>query len=271
MQHSHRPRGLLVLGLAAAAALIAGPAAAGPATDTQGPSIFQVFRQQFGPTGEETGKPPPRVRQQTASERPGAVLRPPAPVGNGRWVRGTPERERPAPRHAAPEFGRPGFSLANIFAATTAPNGFDPKYLPTVVAYNGREKPGTIIVDTPNRFLYLIEPGGKARRYGIGVGRPGFSWAGRHRVTRKEEWPDWTPPPQMRRRQPGLPAHMKGGPGNPLGARALYLGSTLYRIHGTSEPWTIGHAVSSGCIRLRNQDVVDLYNRVPVGAMVIVR
>ncbi|WP_067341153.1 L,D-transpeptidase [Stappia indica] len=144
----------------------------------------------------------------------------------------------------------------------------DPRFLPTTVAYDGKHKPGDIVIDTEARYLYLIEKGGFARRYGVGVGRPGFEWAGTHKVTRKAEWPDWRPPAEMRKRQPGLPVHMAGGPKNPLGARALYLGSTLYRIHGSNEPWTIGRAVSSGCIRMRNEDVIDLYNRVPVGAKV---
>ena len=138
------------------------------------------------------------------------------------------------------------------------------------VDYTGREAPGTIVVDTPDRFLFLIEPGGRALRYGIGVGRPGFEWSGVKRISRKSEWPDWTPPPQMLLRRPDLPRHMAGGPDNPLGARALYLGSSLYRIHGTNEPSTIGHNVSSGCIRMMNEDVIDLYNRVPVGAKVII-
>jgi len=146
----------------------------------------------------------------------------------------------------------------------------DPKYLPQTVAYAGPEKPGTIIIDTPNRFLYLVEPGGVARRYGIGVGRPGFTWAGVREITAKREWPDWRPPPEMIARQPYLPTFMAGGPENPLGARAMYLGSTLYRIHGSNEPWTIGTAVSSGCIRMRNEDVIDLYGRVKVGTRVIV-
>lgn len=144
----------------------------------------------------------------------------------------------------------------------------DPRFLPTTVAWNGSEKPGTIVIDTNARYLYLVEKNGFARRYGVGVGRPGFEWAGTHKVTRKAEWPDWRPPAEMRRRQPDLPAFMPGGPKNPLGARALYLGSTLYRIHGSNEPWTIGQAVSSGCIRMRNEDVIDLYDRVPVGASV---
>jgi len=145
-----------------------------------------------------------------------------------------------------------------------------PEFLPQEVAYDGREAPGTILIDTNNRFLYLVEKNGVARRYGVGVGRPGFTWAGAHQITRKAEWPDWYPPSEMRQRQPGLPQMMPGGPRNPLGARAMYLGSTLYRIHGTAEPWTIGHAVSSGCIRMRNEDVSDLYSRVKVGTRVIV-
>ncbi len=148
--------------------------------------------------------------------------------------------------------------------------GIAPQYLPTVVAYHGTHEPGTIVIDTSNRYLYLVQDDGTARRYGVGVGRPGFSWAGEHHITRKAEWPTWTPPEEMRRRQPGLPTQMAGGPNNPLGARALYLGSTLYRIHGSNQPWTIGHAVSSGCIRMRNQDVIDLYNRVSVGTEVFV-
>ena len=150
----------------------------------------------------------------------------------------------------------------------------DPKYLPQVVDYQTEYKPGTIVIDTNNRFLYLVMDGGKARRYGVGVGKPGFEWAGEHKVTRKAEWPDWHPPKEMIAREAAkghyLPAHMAGGEANPLGARAMYLGSTLYRIHGTNAPWTIGFGVSSGCIRMRNQDVVDLYERVKVGTRVIV-
>jgi lipoprotein-anchoring transpeptidase ErfK/SrfK len=146
----------------------------------------------------------------------------------------------------------------------------DPRYLPREVAYDGKEAPGTIVVDTPNHFLYLVEEGGRAKRYGIGVGRPGFTWSGTYDVSAKKEWPDWVPPKEMLERQPYLPHFMAGGPHNPLGARALYLGSTLYRIHGSNEPWTIGHNVSSGCIRMRNADVIDLYERVKVGAKVVV-
>ncbi len=146
----------------------------------------------------------------------------------------------------------------------------DPRFMKQVVPYSGKEAPGTIVVDTPSRFLYLVQEDGKALRYGIGVGRPGFTWAGVKSVTRKAEWPDWVPPKEMLARQPHLPRHMAGGPDNPLGARALYLGSSLYRIHGSNEPWTIGTAVSSGCIRMRNDDVIDLYGRVKVGTRVVV-
>jgi lipoprotein-anchoring transpeptidase ErfK/SrfK len=136
------------------------------------------------------------------------------------------------------------------------------------VEYNGSEAAGTVVIDTRTRFLYLVQGDGTAIRYGVGVGRDGFQWTGTHRVSEKKEWPDWRPPAEMRERRPDLPEHMPGGPDNPLGARALYLGSTLYRIHGSNEPWTIGQAVSSGCFRMTNGDVEDLYARVPVGATV---
>ncbi len=147
-----------------------------------------------------------------------------------------------------------------------------PELLPTVINYHGKESPGTVIINTPERRLYLVLPNGKARRYAVGVGKPGFEWSGTRKVTRKAEWPSWTPPKEMiaRERKKGriLPSFMAGGPKNPMGARALYLGSTLYRIHGTNQAWSIGQAVSSGCIRMRNEDVMDLYDRVPVGARV---
>ena len=151
---------------------------------------------------------------------------------------------------------------------------FDPQLLPQMVSYETSERPGTVVIDTNNRFLYLVTGDGQARRYGVGVGKPGFEWAGEHSITRKAEWPSWTPPEEMIEREAAkghhLPARMDGGPQNPLGARAMYLGSTLYRIHGTNAPWTIGYGVSSGCIRMRNEDVVDLYERVKVGTKVIV-
>jgi lipoprotein-anchoring transpeptidase ErfK/SrfK len=144
------------------------------------------------------------------------------------------------------------------------------KFKRQVVAYNGGEAPGTIIIDTGSTFLYLVQPGGRAIRYGIGVGRDGFRWQGVQHITKKAEWPDWTPPAEMIARQPYLPRFMAGGATNPLGARAMYLGSTIYRIHGTNAPSTIGQRVSSGCIRLTNDDVVDLASRVRVGTKVIV-
>ena len=139
-----------------------------------------------------------------------------------------------------------------------------------VVSYATREAPGTIVVDTANTYLYLVMGGGQAMRYGIGVGRDGFTWGGVQTITRKAEWPAWTPPAEMIARQPYLPRHMAGGPGNPLGARAMYLGGTVYRIHGTNDPSTIGQNVSSGCIRLTNSDVIDLFSRVNVGTKVVV-
>ncbi|PWB94589.1 L,D-transpeptidase [Methylosinus sporium] len=147
----------------------------------------------------------------------------------------------------------------------------DPVFLRAEVDYAGAERAGTIVIDSSNKFLYLVQGGGRALRYGIGVGRPGFTWAGVKTISRKAEWPDWTPPGEMLARRPDLPRHMVGGPANPLGARAMYLGSSLYRIHGTNEPYTIGQNVSSGCIRMMNDDVVDLYDRVHVGTKVVVR
>jgi lipoprotein-anchoring transpeptidase ErfK/SrfK len=147
----------------------------------------------------------------------------------------------------------------------------DPQFRKTAVLYRTTEAPGTIIVVTAERHLYLVQGNGRALRYGIGVGREGFTWQGLVNITQKKEWPDWTPPPEMIQRQPYLPRFMAGGPGNPLGARAMYLGTTVYRIHGTNRPDTIGTAVSSGCFRLVNADVADLYERVPVGTKVIIR
>jgi lipoprotein-anchoring transpeptidase ErfK/SrfK len=144
-------------------------------------------------------------------------------------------------------------------------------YQRQLVFFRTIEPPGTIVVTTSQRFLYVVQGNNRALRYGIGVGREGFQWAGQQRISRKAEWPDWTPPPEMIARQPYLPRFMAGGPGNPMGARALYLGGTVYRIHGTNQPQTIGHAVSSGCFRLVNKDVINLYERVPVGTRVVVR
>ena len=159
----------------------------------------------------------------------------------------------------------PGIDHGN--SGDDLPEGFQRQ----AVFYRSQQPVGTIIIETAERHLYLIESETRALRYGIGVGRDGFTWAGLLRIVRKAEWPDWVPPPEMIERQPYLPRFMAGGPGNPLGARAMYLGNTVYRIHGTNAPETIGHAVSSGCFRLVNDDVIDLYDRVPIGTRVIVR
>jgi lipoprotein-anchoring transpeptidase ErfK/SrfK len=185
----------------------------------------------------------PAYQQQPSYQSGGPLLPPMAPQQMMREQEETSERGRPA---------------------------FDPKYEKQLVEYHGKERPGTIVIDTPNKFLFLVQGDGTALRYGIGVGRPGFTWSGVKQISAKKEWPAWTPPPEMLVRRPDLPRHMEGGPQNPLGARAMYLGSSLYRIHGSNEPWTIGTNVSSGCIRMRNEDVIDLYGRVNVGAKVIV-
>ena len=172
----------------------------------------------------------------------------------------------PAPRPAAAIAVPIPAPQLDLPKTTVAPGRFGRQ----VVAYVSREAPGTVVVDTENTFLYLVLNGGEAIRYGIGVGREGFTWSGEQSVTRKTEWPDWRPPSEMLSRQPYLPRFMAGGPGNPLGARAMYLGETEYRIHGTNNPHTIGQRVSSGCIRLTNEDIADLYARVKIGAKVIV-
>jgi lipoprotein-anchoring transpeptidase ErfK/SrfK len=178
---------------------------------------------------------------------------------------------------AAPQAGAPQGGAATVASLPPEdqPETGTPQELPAnlkkqLVDYHTREPAGTIVIDTPNTYLYLVLGGGKALRYGIGVGREGFTWAGTERISRMKEWPDWFPPAEMIERQPYLPRMMAGGPGNPLGARALYLGNTLYRIHGTNQPSTIGQTVSSGCIRLLNEDIEDLFSRVQVGTRVVV-
>jgi lipoprotein-anchoring transpeptidase ErfK/SrfK len=192
---------------------------------------------------------------------------------------GTQPAAAPATQATSGYLGRDpsyGYSTPNTIApaeaspAETAQAEIDPRYLKQRVTYGGPERPGTIVIDTHGRYLYLVEDGGRALRYGVGVGRPGFAWAGIKEVSMKRAWPDWRPPDEMLKRRPDLPSFMAGGPENPLGARALYLGSSLYRIHGSNEPWTIGTEVSSGCIRMRNEDVIDLYERVKVGTKVVV-
>jgi len=206
---------------------------------------------------------PPYSGQPIDQREQEAVARPPASVG--------------AAPAAAP--GQPAQSGNAASVMTLPPEDQpevgQPKALPEnlkkqLVDYQTKEPAGTLIVDTPNTYLYLVLGNGKALRYGIGVGREGFTWAGTERISRMREWPDWFPPSEMIERQPYLPRMMAGGPGNPLGARALYLGNTLYRIHGTNQPSTIGQTVSSGCIRLLNEDIEDLYSRVQTGTRVVV-
>ena len=221
--------------------------------------------------------PPPVARQQAAPgqrAQPSRQARPAAPQAQPQAPR---QAARTAPGYRAHQDIVPARVIpaqpASRQAALQSPRQSAPgsnAFRRQVVSYSGPYSPGTIVVDTERRFLYLIEPNGKAIRYGVGVGRDGFAWRGTERVTRKAKWPDWRPPESMRRRQPELPRFMAGGPDNPLGARALYLGNTLYRIHGTNEPHTIGQAMSSGCIRMMNEDVKHLYERVRIGARVVV-
>jgi len=187
-----------------------------------------------------------------------------------------------AAQNAFPFFFAPLFQQiqpAQPVVAAYQPESRQPSYQPqetvrhttrAIVAYGGHHAPGTVVINTSERRLYLVMAGGRAMRYAVGVGREGFQWAGTQTISNKQEWPDWRPPEEMIRRRPDLPRYMAGGPSNPLGARAMYLGGSLYRIHGSNEPETIGHAVSSGCIRMLNEDVVDLYNRVKVGTQVVV-
>jgi len=181
--------------------------------------------------------------------------------------------ERPRASRRTPLFASATVAPAAV-RATAPRHALDPRFLPQRVTYESRYAPGTIVIDTRQKFLYRVEGDGRAMRYGVGVGKEGFGWTGSHAISRKAEWPGWTPPAEMRQRERAkgrvLPAHMPGGVENPLGARALYLGSTLYRIHGTNAPWTIGQAVSSGCIRMRNEDVIDLYEHTDVGTRVVV-
>ena len=207
----------------------------------------------------------PGIPSAAAPADPNAI-RPPAPIGTGPSV---------APQPIPPSAGSAPPSAVSILPPEDQPEVGQPKELPAnlkkqLVDFPSKEPAGTIVVDTPNTYLYLVLGGGKAVRYGIGVGREGFTWAGTERVSKMSEWPDWHPPAEMIERQPYLPRFMAGGPGNPLGARALYLGKTLYRIHGTNQPSTIGTTVSSGCIRLINEDIEDLFSRVQVGSRVVV-
>ena len=209
-----------------------------------------------------TGRDPtPRPwLEQQGQDRP-AAPRAQAPIRHVSAPAVAPPTLKPAPASRSAAITAPSLASSSGPAAPFARQE---------VAYEGPHEAGVVVVDTPNRFLFLVLGNGRALRYGVGVGRPGFEWAGVKSVTRKAEWPDWTPPPEMLKRRPELPHHMAGGEDNPLGARALYLGSSLYRIHGTNEPDTIGHDVSSGCIRMMNEDVIDLYERVKLGTKVVV-
>lgn len=257
------------------------------------------FGSLFGDEGRPRAEPSANSPAAAASQR----VRPPAPQSRvqyqyyvpaqpaqqiGAYQRSEPQGYQAAPQYNPPQYTAPQYNpprglFEQLFArhdpapayaparlVDPAHPAIDPQYERQVVDYDGKEKPGTIIIDTPHFFLYLVMADGKALRYGIGVGRPGFTWSGVKQISAMREWPDWIPPAEMLERRPDLPRFMPGGPDNPLGARAMYLGSTLYRIHGSNEPWTIGQQVSSGCIRLRNEDVVDLYGRVKVGTKVIV-
>ncbi|MEL6751267.1 MAG: L,D-transpeptidase [Pseudomonadota bacterium] len=220
--------------------------------------------------GQRYAAPPPVVLSPDLTSTWTLQLQPPSTrtprVSRSQQALLRPSRKTRKVRRAA--FSQPKTALRRTIEAP-----IDTALLPTTVAWNGNDRPGTLIVDTPQRRLFLVLPNGQARRYAIGVGKPGFEWAGTHKVTRKKEWPSWTPPKEMiarvkREQGRDLPTFMEGGPNNPMGARALYLGSTIYRIHGTNQAWSIGKAVSSGCIRMKNEDVMDLYERVPVGATV---
>lgn len=239
------------------AAALAGLACAGGAEAASSlvvPGIYPREAQDGGRIGYRAPAPPPEE----------------SALGGGfieMLVTGVSGGGAPAPRPAPSE--RRYAALAEPAEAQPR-REVDPTYLRREVDYSGAA-PGTVVIDTANKFLYYVKSGGRAIRYGVGVGRPGFEWSGVKTITRKAEWPDWTPPAEMLARRPDLPRFMPGGIDNPLGARALYLGSSLYRIHGTNEPYTIGQNVSSGCIRMMNEDVTDLYDRVGVGTRVIVR
>ncbi len=218
--------------------------------------------------------PPPAAMPPSAppgAAEPQEAMRPPLPIGPGQIVPGQAVPNQEVTGTVKPDPGAMISALPPDYRPETGPaKQLPPQFRRTVVDYRTKEPVGTIIIDTPSTYLYLVMPGGKAMRYGVGVGREGFTWNGAEKVSKMAEWPDWHPPEEMIERQPYLPRFMAGGEGNPLGARALYLGKTLYRIHGTNQPSTIGTFVSSGCIRLTNEDVTDLYSRVKVGTRVVV-
>ena len=264
------------------------PPGVGEPYGTRGPTVIYGDRAPPGPYGNPPppyGPPPPAYSDRAPPPGPYGAAPPPPPYGpydappRGAYE-APPTQLGPGPDpsyNARPPREVTGTVPPNT-VATLPPedqpeNGkaeLPPQLRRQMVSYQTNEPPGTIIIDTSNTFLYLVTGNGQAMRYGIGVGREGFTWAGAERVSKMSEWPDWHPPAEMIERQPYLPRFMAGGEGNPLGARALYLGKTLYRIHGTNQPSTIGKYVSSGCIRLTNDDIQDLYSRVQVGTRVVV-
>jgi lipoprotein-anchoring transpeptidase ErfK/SrfK len=254
--------------------LLCVPAAADPLDTSRSAQLVRVPRYVAPPSVDERAQP--RERSDFADNRPGAAR--PGSMGGG-FIEFlfTGRSELPRSQYQRPwedMAGRQDGRILNVRrddpATAGQPRAVDPRFQKQIVEYPTKEQPGTLVIDTNNRFLYYVQGAGKAIRYGVGVGRPGFEWAGVKSVSEKKEWPDWRPPSEMLARRPELPTFMAGGPENPLGARAIYLGSSLYRIHGSNEPQTIGTAVSSGCIRMRNEDVIDLYERVKVGTKVIV-
>ncbi|WP_442358310.1 L,D-transpeptidase [Labrys wisconsinensis] len=228
----------------------AGQPAARPRSGLGGGFIEFLFN---GGAMDEPARPLPRSRR-----APAYAVQPPDPYAAPRPARRRPAEARIA--YAAPPANDVRPARGEVAA----------QFRKQTVPYDGPQAPGTIVIDTAQRYLFLVQEGGTALRYGVGVGRAGFEWNGTSAISRKAEWPDWRPPAEMRKRRPDLPAFMAGGPRNPLGARAMYLGDTLYRIHGSNEPQSIGQAVSSGCIRMRNEDVIDLYERVGIGTTVVV-
>ena len=220
---------------------------------------------QYIPQPQPPGYPPPTLYPYPASPQSYGY----PPPASYPYPGGPPRYPGAYPSSAPPSRDR-GPTVAPEYQPDQKPSELSPRFYRTVVDYPTIEPPGTIIIDTPNTYLYLTIGHGKAIRYGIGVGRDGFTWSGTEHISRMKEWPDWLPPKEMINRQPYLPRFMAGGETNPLGARAMYLGNTVYRIHGTNAPETIGSYVSSGCIRLTNEDVKDLYSRVTVGTTVVV-
>lgn len=283
ISHSIRGVSCAVFVVAGIAGATSG-AYAEPAPGNMGGGFIEMLMTGQTPTARRQGAP-----QYQTPAQPGYFARSSAPVAYpqpGVRPRGTRAMYQAPPEPEMPRAQRTAHtSLSDPYAQgvivpgrgpqqerTAAPmqSSFDPRFEKQEVPYAGPQAAGTLVIDTPNRYLYLVQGNGRALRYGIGVGRPGFEWAGAKTISMKREWPDWRPPAEMLKRRPDLPTYMAGGVENPLGARAMYLGSSLYRIHGTNEPETIGRAVSSGCIRMRNEDVVDLYGRVKVGTKVVV-